>query len=973
MILTLAWKEYREQRAVWVTMVVVGALLLTVLPAVTEPGERMLYVIALLAVAATAGLVSGAMLLAGEAESGTLTYLDTQPALRPPIWRAKVVAGALLCLPQGLALAGVAVSLRVLPAAVPAEAWFAVVPAVTLEGFAWGLFGSALCRNVLSAVGVGLLPLALNWLLGPPSWPLTAPTVVTRAFLVVAALCLSAVIFCGADLQRRSSPRVRTRPVRRPRPAGPAVSSSWRALLWLSARQGRRQVLVLCGLAVLVGLFLPGGGWPLWLGATLFVGVLCGTGTFAAEQDTGAHRFLASQRLPLGRLWGIRLGFWAAAALVITLLMVLGLVLGGTSAEMNQVGGPARGQGRAWVHPFFAPEWVPTGLWYFPAAGLVSGFAIAQLFTLLWRKGIVTVVLSVLVSAGVLTVWLPSLVSGGLPAWQFLLVPLLLLIAGRLLVRDWLCERLFTARSPLILALAGVLAALATAAALAFRAVEVPDAGLPFDVKEFEAGLPPPEQNAAGMQLRQALSRMAEVEKLVTAKLEPPEDGPGVRPPANLSSALGKYRELLDRVRERGWASRLRDLSPQAAPGRGAELEPWLDEMFRGDWAADLGAAARLPLGVLQDPRHVTTGQPLPAAEQGELAARLLTARALQLQARGESRAALEQLAVVLALSRQLRHKAVTWSYRGGLLAEQTALEGLDRWLEQLGRKPDLLRSALEELNHHEAAVPPLTDAVKADYLLVRNGLFTPPQLTHGHGWGGGPEERFTAEAVALAQQTPWEKERTQRIVNAVFAGWLRGAEAAYGEVAPTLTERWDGWHRGWTWASLRGWLPPCDPARGPTREEMAELLDGSWLGLLEGSAPGLRLQPLATSQSCRLRGHRLILALALYQAEQGKPAAALADLVPRYLPELPADPFSGEPFRYRVSAGEQVRWRQAPREWEQEFRAVPAGQGIVWGVGPDQIDNGGKAQGDGGSLSIRGREQRGLDVIFLVPRWPEP
>src|SRR5262249_42344233 len=162
-----------------------------------------------------------------------------------------------------------------------------------------------------------------------------------------------------------------------------------------------------------------------------------------------------------------------------------------------------------------------------------------------------------------------------------------------------------------------------------------------------------------------------------------------------------------------------------------------------------------------------------------------------------------------------------------------------------------------EELNRHEAAVPPLSDAVKADYLMVRNGLFSPLQLTHGHGWGGGPEERFTAETIALAQQAPWEEERTQRVVNTVFAGWLRGAEASYGELAPTLTERWDGWHRGWTWASLRGWLPPCDPGQGPTREELAELLDGSWLGLLEWGAPGMRLHPLATMQSCRLRGHR--------------------------------------------------------------------------------------------------------------------
>jgi hypothetical protein len=418
----------------------------------------------------------------------------------------------------------------------------------------------------------------------------------------------------------------------------------------------------------------------------------------------------------------------------------------------------------------------------------------------------------------------------------------------------------------------------------------------------------------------------------------------------------GKYHELLDRVRQEGWAA------------GGADLDKWLEEVFRDDWATDLATAVRLPPGMLQDPRNAGPGQVLPAVQEGELAARLFTARALQLQARGELRAALEQLSVVLALSRQLRHKAVTQSYWGGLAREQTALEGLDRWLEDLGPKPDLLRAALAELTRHEAAIPPVSDAVKADYLLIRSNLFGPAQLTHGHGWGGG-QAQSVAATIALAQQTPWEKERTQRIVHAVFAGWLRGAEAPYSQLAPTLTETRSAWQRGWTGSSLRGWLPPCDPDPGPTREELAELLDGSWLGLLGSSAPGMRLYPQAVLQSCRLRGRRLTVVLALYRAEQGKPATSLADLVPRYLPELPADPYSGEPFRYRVSAGELVRWRPAVREGEQEFRDVHPGQGVVWSVGPDQADNGGKKQGDGVAVSIKGWEQQGLDVIFLVPR----
>jgi hypothetical protein len=87
----------------------------------------------------------------------------------------------------------------------------------------------------------------------------------------------------------------------------------------------------------------------------------------------------------------------------------------------------------------------------------------------------------------------------------------------------------------------------------------------------------------------------------------------------------------------------------------------------------------------------------------------------------------------------------------------------------------------------------------------------------------------------------------------------------------------------------------------------------------------------------------------------------------------VPTDPFSGEPFRYRVSSGEQLKWRPVPVGGEQEFRDVARGQGVVWSTGPDLTNNGGWKQGDGLSLSSKDWSRDGLDVIFLVPRWPAP
>jgi hypothetical protein len=63
-------------------------------------------------------------------------------------------------------------------------------------------------------------------------------------------------------------------------------------------------------------------------------------------------------------------------------------------------------------------------------------------------------------------------------------------------------------------------------------------------------------------------------------------------------------------------------------------------------------------------------------------------------------------------------------------------------------------------------------------------------------------------------------------------------------------------------------------------------------------------------------------LALRCYRLEHGELPAALADLAPEYLPEVPVDPFSDGPFVYRRQDGQYV----------------------LYSVGPDGHDDGGKA-----------------------------
>jgi len=80
----------------------------------------------------------------------------------------------------------------------------------------------------------------------------------------------------------------------------------------------------------------------------------------------------------------------------------------------------------------------------------------------------------------------------------------------------------------------------------------------------------------------------------------------------------------------------------------------------------------------------------------------------------------------------------------------------------------------------------------------------------------------------------------------------------------------------------------------------------------------------------CDHEALRVNVALRLYRAEHGEYPAALAAVVPDYLEELPPDPFSGEPFRYRREGEGWLLWSvgedgdddgalEAERRWGQE------------------------------------------------------
>ena len=82
-------------------------------------------------------------------------------------------------------------------------------------------------------------------------------------------------------------------------------------------------------------------------------------------------------------------------------------------------------------------------------------------------------------------------------------------------------------------------------------------------------------------------------------------------------------------------------------------------------------------------------------------------------------------------------------------------------------------------------------------------------------------------------------------------------------------------------------------------------------------------------------------IAVELYRRAEGKLPQRLDDLVPDFLPQVPADPFDGQPLRYVVR--------------EEEY--------LVYSVGTDRVDNGGNGDPDYGDTQP--------DVVFRVRRSP--
>jgi hypothetical protein len=1009
-IRALVWKEYREHRAIWLTMAGVTVLaiyavtrLLGVPADLPTDASRGQYVAVAAGFSVFAyAIICGAMMLAGEKESRSLAFLDSLTARRTPLWLTKLAFGAVLILAQAWLAAGILVYLRISPGpsvpATPLE-WFWILPALGLVALAWAVFFSSICRNVLTAAAASVLILPLSALLAVAIDLLFMFAVnqnvgewlpfLVHGLLTVGAVILSWRLFCADDVARWNAAREAPwAPAWARGVLGrPRTGLGIRPLVWLTLRQGWLAALLLAvggltaGVVCALAPLTLASGALMWAVLTLLVGVVCGIGPFAGEQSHQSRKFLGDQRLPPGRVWAIKVSMWFLLAAFVACLILPGLAFS-VSRSL---------EGKGWGDYI-----VRDGLWVaFPKAGLavclLYGFAIAQFCVLVFRQPVVAVVVAMLLGAGA-SVWWPSLVGGGLHAWQVVAPPAVLLVVSRLALWHWTAVALRSARAVLVLA-GGAVASLAfTAGGLAYRVAEVPDVGQPFDEAAYIATFPRPEQNQAGELIRAGAADLKELwhraltaypvpkptnvdnvefvgrvcGSLLHAGAQVGERGialthPGIVPISLHASWLAVQGEPENQRLLRYTMDQLSSAHEHGWSGLDRALGLRLDFVFERFPESRLGELPRLPLGMIEDPRSMTQfWYRRPQDQNYVLAGSLLGARALQVQAQGDSAAGLDHLVECLALSRNLQHLAVDPLYHDGSAVEMQALHDLDRWLSEAGPEPALIRRALEELKRHDQLVARRDDNLKADYLATRHRIQEPESWLN--------DERFAP--ITFAFRAPWEQERLLRTLNAIAAGELRAAALDYPArlaAKRALDNEQSSGTQGSELLRLSQWLPGIETSAISPRR-LAQLLDTSWLVVLK---PFFRWwQVSETSQECWRRATELKLALTLYQMEQGRPARTLKELVPRYFTSVPTDPYSGQPFKYRLSRDERIAIVKFSEDFTNpHYRHVPAGDGILWSVGPDRVDDGGEREGNSfGDPRADAWKRLQLDLIFVVP-----
>ena len=245
---------------------------------------------------------------------------------------------------------------------------------------------------------------------------------------------------------------------------------------------------------------------------------------------------------------------------------------------------------------------------------------------------------------------------------------------------------------------------------------------------------------------------------------------------------------------------------------------------------------------------------------------------------------------------------------------------------------PALLRRAAQDFLDAEKANESLADVMRAEALFAKSAVAIVYSETTLDPIARPAPKPVQYMVFALAWPAGSTPKATTRNLDACYQRLVSMASTPYSR---TLQETYDWFGR--ELATLASYKPRL----------ICRMKDPLGLHLAARVIPCLLgAHCAAATQDALLRGMAAFCAVAAHRQERGTLAESLEELVPEYLPCVPADPFDGEPLRYIRHDTPGL----SPDTW------------AVYSVGRDFVDDGGRAYWTG----FRSEDQPpGVDLVW--------
>ena len=909
MLARLWWKEFRFFGPVLVLLALAAGLLQWLLVSVnSEDARHGGLTVSALCWAVLYAFAVAAAAFAGERESRTLGFLDALPVPRGTLWLGKASFSLVSTFGLALWLAGMA-ALNT-ESRDPGERYsyddiVRVFGTILFEAVAWSLLWSALSKNPLFAGVMGVLSVYASAVvmdrLAAPNHLLASNDLVAPDAVPARLLAaLAALVASGFVMRLRamSGPTIRHRIASgRTKPIAIRASSTGRSLAWQAFREGWTTWL----LVGFIGVVVPIGSSALDLAFDRSVLMLPAilAGLVAGVSVFGTENASGSRRFLVHH--GVRPGsVWWRKLLVWGAGMGLLLVL--LVLSFWTTGDPFRD--RDVGDPAPALERLAM-----LSVGLANAFVIGIVCGMAIRRWITATLVGVILLVAIVPIQVALAWQAMIPSWSLGLVPLIFLAISRAWAGDWLLEREGAGPWVRLRALVVVPFGLLGMSYIAYRAFGVPDVGPQFDRASLSAPAIPPEQDAA------LLYRRAD------AVIRP-------SPARNSGDDQDQWPNLtltVDEAIERGV-----DLIKAPVVAWREQNRPAIDLARR---------ASALPGGRFEDVERMTFASGIdPAVRVVPTLTSLLALDALERQSRGDLPGAWDDILAQFRMADQLATSTPTLTQMTIAAQVHHRAVGLAfEWLGDPRQAPETVRKASADLK----AVPPLPSlaaTIRVESSILEKTLGLPVEDLAGiliGGPPGRPASTWSQLYFARVVAPPWERQRARRLARRIAA-----------EEIPIVGL--EPWQR----VTDVNQIERNDPAF--VGFPLARMLLPSFafpLDRLDREAVGRR----ALEQAIALEAWKF--------EHDGKFPETLEALVPGLLDRLPLDPYSGKPFGYVRSEGQLVR---SPILSDLDPRgrvpyATKVGQPLLYSVGPDRRDEGGK--------TIFGENnQVAGDFIFAVP-----